>query len=155
MPVEDLGLTKKSVHLYIYLCKLILHKLICVLFFLSLSWFVPQPCRRGDGDCRLEVHGGVSSSLSGWSLPLLGFCPVPFSRTPTQAPQTILTAAQQGIYTHAYTHTYVHIHKKTTQESPPETHRDNFSPCCYLLHYLHPAPNLPLLPHPNLLYLVF
>lgn len=33
VPVEDLGLTKKSVHLYIYLHKLILHKLICVLFF--------------------------------------------------------------------------------------------------------------------------
>lgn len=47
----------------------------------------------------------------------------------------------------------MHTHTKT-HRFPPQTHRDNFSPCCYLLHYLQPPLNLPLLPHPNLLYLV-
>lgn len=110
-----------------------------------------QPCCRGDGDCRLEVHGGVSPTPGGRSLPLPGFSPVPLPRTPTQAPQTILTASQQGVYANAYTHTCIHTQKR---RSFPQTHRDNFSPCCYLLHYLQPPPNLPLLPHPNLLYLV-
>lgn len=118
---------------------------------LCLSHPVFQPRCRGDGDSRLEVHGGLSSSPGGRSLPLPGVGSVPFPRTPTQAPQTILTASQQGVYPHAYTH--MHTHTKT-HRLPPQTHRDNFSPCCYLLHYLQPPPNLPLLPHPNLLYLV-
>lgn len=106
-----------------------------------------QPCCRGNGDSRLEVHGSVPSSPGGWSLPLPGFCPVPFPWTPTQAPQTVLTALQRGIYIH--THTLIH-----TQIAP--TCRDKLSPCCYLLHYLQPLSNLPLplWPIENLLYLV-
>lgn len=112
---------------------------------------VLQPCSRGDGDSRLEVHGGISSSPGGRSLPLPGFSPVPFPRTPAQAPQTILTAWQQGVFTHAL-HTHAHTNTITHRSLPPQTHRDNFSSRCYLLHYLKPPPNLPLLPHPILLY---
>lgn len=122
--------------------------------FLSLSLFHPvlQPRCRGDGDSRLEVHGSVSSSPGGRGLPLPGFSPVPFPRTPTQAPQTILTASQQGVNT--FIHMYTYANTRNTQFPPSQTHRDNLSPCCYLLHYLQPPLNLPLLPHPNLLYLV-
>lgn len=49
----------------------------------------------------------------------------------------------------------MHTNTKTHRPHPPlNTQRDNFSPCCYLLHYLKPPLYLPLLPHPNLLYLV-
>lgn len=44
------------------------------------------------------------------------------------------------------------IHTKTHRLPP--SRRDNLSPRCYLVHYLHPPPDPPLLPHPNLLYLV-
>lgn len=108
---------------------------------------VLQPCCRGDGDSRLEVHGGVPSSPGGRSIPLPGFSPVSFPRTPTQAPQTILTASQRGVYTHLYTHT--HKYTKTHRHPRPQTQRDNLSPCCYLLHYLQPPPDPHLLPHPE------
>ena len=56
-----------------------------------------------------------------------------------------LTARRQ--HTHTHLHTY-------TETPPSQTHRDKPSPRCYLLHDLQPPPNLPLLPHPILLYLV-
>lgn len=77
-----------------------------------------QPCSRGDGDSRLEVHGGVSSSPGGRSLPLPGLSPVPFPRTPAQAPQTILTAWQQGVFTHAL-QTHAHTNTITHRFPPP------------------------------------
>jgi len=93
-----------------------------VLFLCLSSHFVLQPRCRGDGDSRLEVHGCVSSAPGGRSLPLPGFCSVPFPRTPTQAPQTVLTASQQGINTQSWSHTHAHT-------NPPHTHT-----------YLFPAP---------------
>lgn len=57
------------------------------------------------------------------------------------------------LHSRIHTHTCKHT-EKNPHRFPPQTHRDNFPPCCYLLHYLQPPPNLPLLPHPNLLYLV-
>lgn len=79
-----------------------------------------QPCCRSDGDSWLEVHGGVSPSPGCRSLPLSGFSPVPFSWTPTQAPQTVLTASLLGIYTHTHSHKHTHA---TQHNISPLTHR--------------------------------
>lgn len=54
---------------------------------------------------------------------------------------------------HSYTLTQAYTHHKT-QHFTPET-QDKYSPCCYLLHYLHPAPSRSLQPHPFLLYVLF
>lgn len=118
-----------------------------LLFFSSCAI---QPCCRSDGNSRLEVHGGVSPTSGGRSLPLSGFSPVPFSWTPTQAPQTILTASLLGISTH--THSQAFTHNKP-QFFTPDT-QDKYSPCCYLLHLPTSCPKA-LQPHPFLLYLLF
>lgn len=91
-----------------------------IFLLLSLSCCVIQPCCRSDGNGRLEVHGGVSPAPGCRSLPLSGFSPVPFSWTPTQAPQTILTTSQLGIYTRIHTHTSIHTPK---HHISPLTHR--------------------------------
>lgn len=51
-----------------------------------------------------------------------------------------------------YTLTQAYTHSKTY--FTPDA-QDRYSPCCYLLHYLHPAPSWSLWPHPFLLYLLF
>lgn len=107
------------------------HILLC---FLSCAI---QPCCRSDGNSGLEVHGGVSPTPGGRSLPLPGFSPVPFSWTPTQAPQTILTASLSGISTHTHSHKHSHT---TNHHVSPLTHRTNIPLAVTYYTYLHPAP---------------
>lgn len=105
-----------------------------LLFFSSCAI---QPCCRSDGNSGLEVHGGVSPTPGCRSLPLSGFSPVPFSWTPTQAPQTILTASLLGISTHTHSHKHSHT---TNHNVSPLTHRTNIPLAVTCYTYLHPAP---------------
>lgn len=108
-----------------------------MLLLLSLSCCVIQPCCRSDGNIRLEVHGGVSPTPGCRSLPLSGFSPMPFSWTPTQAPQTVLTTSQLGIYTHTHSHKHTHAHTPKHSISPL-THRTDIplTVTCYTTYIL-------------------
>lgn len=100
---------------------------------------VLQSCCRGDGDCGLEVHGGLSSSPGGRGVPIPGVRPVPLPGASTQASQAILTALRHRHQSPlAHTPIKTHIPNWTCAiQNPPSlkrNDRDDFSPfCCYLL----------------------
>lgn len=107
--------------------------------------FVLQSCRGGDGDRRLEVHGGLSSSPGGRSLPIPGVCPVPLPGTSTQAPQAILTALKhihQSPLAHTPIRTHIHNWTRAIQNPPSlrKNDRDDFPPFAVTYYYLEPGP---------------
>lgn len=44
----------------------------------------------------MEVNGGVTSPLSGRSIPLSGFGTMPFPGAPTKTPEAVLSSCQLG-----------------------------------------------------------